>query len=100
MALAIVIVGFAVSLSIFFLVESLLRMRPAFDQATVMRLGHVTAGLSFALCGPVLVLREGLLPRRNGNSPRWPLTSIVFAVFWAGLVGVFALETGRLFVGA
>lgn len=96
---AIVVIGFSVSLSVFFFLDAAMRRQPAFDRATVMRLGPAAATLFFALCGPVLVLREGL-PEPGGGSqrrrPRWPLTVLGLAAIWATLVGIVAVETGRL----
>lgn len=96
MLVACVIVGFAVSLSVFHFLEGAMRMQPAFDRSTVTRLGPAAAALFFALCGPVLVLREGFAARADATRMSWPMTTIVFAALWAGLVGVVAVETGRL----
>lgn len=96
MLVASVVIGFAISLSVFFFLEAAMRSRPAFDQVTVARLGPAVAAFFFALVGPVLVLRQSLAYDRR--PARWPLTIIVFATFWAGLVGIVALETGRLVI--
>jgi len=96
MLVAFVIVGFAVSLSVFHFLEAAMRLQPAFDRSTVTRLGPAAAALFFALCGPVLVLREGLAERADGARTRWPMSLIMFAAVWAGLVGLVAIETGRL----
>lgn len=96
MVLWIVVVGFAVALSAFFLLEAALHDRPAFDEATVLRLGIAPSIVFFALCGPVMIVRAGLSWNERGGRPRWPLTSLVAAGTWAALVGVVAVETGRL----
>jgi hypothetical protein len=96
MVLWIVVVGFAVALSLFFLLEAALQEQPAFDEATVLRLGIAPSVLFFALCGPVMIVRAGLSPNRRGRRSRWPLTALVAAGAWAGLVGIVAVETGRL----
>lgn len=95
MVLWIVVVGFAVALSTFFLLEAALDGQPAFDEATVLRLGIAPSVLFFALCGPVMIVRAGLSPNRRGRRSRWPLTALVAAGAWAGLVGIVAVETGR-----
>jgi hypothetical protein len=96
MLIWIVVVGFAVALSVFFLLEAALHGRPAFDEATVLRLGVAPSVVLFALCGPVMIVRAGLSRNAHGRRSRWPLTAMVAAAAWAGLVGVVAVETGRL----
>jgi len=96
MVIWIVVVGFAVALSVFFLLEATLHDWPAFDEATVLRLGIAPSVVFFALCGPVMIVRAGLSRNKWGRRSRWPLTSLVAAGAWAALVGVVAVETGRL----
>ena len=96
MLVACVIVGFAVSLSVFFFLEAALHAQPAFDRSMVERLGPAAAALFFALSGPVLVLRGGLALRADGTVGRWPMTSTLAAALWAGLIGIVAVEIGRL----
>lgn len=96
MVIWIVVVGFAVALSAYFFLEAALLGQPAFDEATVLRLGVAPSIVFFALCGPVMIVHAGLKRHSDGRRPRWPLTALVAAGAWAGLVGIVAVETGRL----
>ena len=93
---ALVVVGFTVALSVFHLFEAVMRMRPDFDRATVLRFGPGRSALLFALCGPVLMVRQSLAPSGARNRAPWPITSLFAAGLWAALIGLIAVELGRL----
>lgn len=93
---ALVIVGFTVALSVFHLFAALMHMRPDFDQETVLRFGPLSAALCYAVCGPVLMVKLGLAPSCPRERAPWPVTSLFAAGIWAAVVGLVAVELGRL----
>lgn len=95
----VLVAGFSVALSAYYLQVALLSRPPGFDGQAVSRLGLGVAALMFALSGPVMVLRatgKVLAAEHYRRIGLAHLMALILVSVWAGLIGFVVLAIGRL----
>lgn len=98
--LMMIIAGMAVSLAIYFLLSGIFASEPALDIHTVQDLGLAVSVFTFAVCGPVLVLKLWFAGDEDDHD-RWDdtlalITNGAIAFAWSGILGFAATQAALL----